>query len=155
VAGLRGCGGADRDEEPPAAGGRFEGRGRLPQSLLMRIDAHYHDEHLLRRLQAPPNLSDGVESLAYWRGRRRRLSWYRWRARREAERMTAVWEQRVGAALLSQPGVSLATRVSAGLLLGRARLQRWGERAALTTMAIGMALIAVPAVAIFLLSHMG
>ena len=119
----------------------------------MRTDALHSDEQLLRALKAPPDLNDGVQSLAYWRERRRRLSWYRVRARREAARMTLRWEQRVAAAFLSQPGVPLATRLSAGLLLGRMRLQRWGARAALATAAVGMALIAVPTIAVYLLAH--
>jgi hypothetical protein len=42
------------------------------------------DDQLLVRLLAPPDLDDGVQSLDYWRGRSRRLPWYRWGARREA-----------------------------------------------------------------------
>ncbi len=67
--------------------------------------------------------------------------------------MTLRWEQRVGAALVSQPGVSLATRFSAGLLLGRARLGRWGARAAVAATAIGTVLIAVPLIAVYVLVH--
>jgi hypothetical protein len=119
----------------------------------MRTDSPFNDERLLRRLQAPPDLSDGIQSLAYWRERRRRLSWYRVRARREAAQMTLRWEQRVGAALFSQTGVSLATRFSAGVLLGRARLGRWGARAAVATMTIGTVLIAVPIIAVYILVH--
>ena len=33
----------------------------------------YRDDELLARLQAPPDLSDGLDSLAYWQGRRERL----------------------------------------------------------------------------------
>ncbi len=67
--------------------------------------------------------------------------------------MTLRWEQRVGAALVSQPGVSLATRFSAGLLLGRARLGRWGARAAVAVTAIGTVLVAIPLIAIYILVH--
>jgi hypothetical protein len=83
-----------------------------------------HDAQLLAELQAPPDLSDGVESLEYWRDRSRRLSWYRIRARREARLMTQRWERRVRAALFSQRGVPVGSRVSAALLLARIRWQR-------------------------------
>jgi hypothetical protein len=119
----------------------------------MRTDSPENDERLLRRLQAPPDLGDGVQSLAYWRGRRQRLPWYHWRARREAQRIILRWEQRVAAALVSQPRVAMATRASAGLLLGRIRLQRWGARAAVAATAIGTMLIAVPIVAVYILAH--
>src|SRR5204863_7656809 len=39
------------------------------------------DDELLARLQAPPDLRDGVEALAYWRGRRPPLPWDRRRAK--------------------------------------------------------------------------
>ena len=68
------------------------------------------DDELLARLQAPPDLSDGLDSLAYWRGRRERLPWYRRRAKREAARMVFVWERRVRAAMLRQRGAPLASR---------------------------------------------
>jgi hypothetical protein len=83
-----------------------------------------HDEQLLAELQAPPDLRDGVESLEYWRDRAKRLSWYRIRARREARLMTERWERRVRAALFSQRGVPVGSRVSAALLLARIRWQR-------------------------------
>lgn len=67
--------------------------------------------------------------------------------------MTLRWEQRVAAGFLSQRGVPLATRLSAGLLLGRTRLERWGARAALVTAAFGIALIAVPTIAVYILTH--
>jgi hypothetical protein len=120
----------------------------------VRTESLHSDEQLLAALQAPPDLGDGVQSLAYWRERRRRLAWYRVRARREATQMALRWEQRVAAALLSQPGVSLSTRFSAGVLLGRVRLRRWGTRAAVATAAIvGMALLATPMIALYMLVH--
>jgi len=106
---------------------------------------------------APPDLEDGVRSLGYWRGRNRHLPWYRLRARREAVRMTARWEQRVGAALLAQRGVPAATRLSAALAVTQARLGRWTRRARLvllTTGAVVVALVVVPfAAALALLLH--
>jgi hypothetical protein len=87
------------------------------------------DEQLLRRLLAPPNLHDGVESLDFWSRRSRRLPWYRIRARREAVQMTVLWEQRVGAALVSQRRASLEARVVAGALVARTRMTRWTRRA--------------------------
>jgi hypothetical protein len=93
------------------------------------------------------DLMDEIESLEYWRGRRRRLSWYRFAARREAKVMTRRWEQRVREAVLSQPGASFASRVGAGLLLARIGLQRFRFRAklvAMTLAAVAVAVLLVP-----------
>lgn len=91
------------------------------------------DERLLARVQSPPDLSEGVESLAYWLERRQRLPRYRIRARREAEQMIVRWERRVRDAIFSQPGVPIRTRTSAGLLLARTRLRRWSRLVSLAT----------------------
>jgi hypothetical protein len=85
------------------------------------------DDRLLARLQSPPDLREGVESLAYWLERRQRLPWYRIRAKREAEEMVVRWERRVRSAIFSQPGVPIRTRTSAGVLLARTRLRRWSR----------------------------
>lgn len=82
-------------------------------------------------------MSEGVEALAYWAQRRRRLSWYRIRARREAGRMSMRWEQRVRAALMSQRAAPIELRLSAGLLLARTLLRRWGRRAAIAVLVAG------------------
>ena len=108
------------------------------------------DEQLLRQLLAPPDLDDGVQSLDYWRRRSRQLPGYRFRARREAVRMTARWEQRVGAALVSQHRAPLEARLAAGMLLARTRLARWTGRArtaVLAAVTTVLVLLAVPAVA--------
>jgi hypothetical protein len=107
------------------------------------------DEQLLRQLLAPPDLDDGVQSLDYWRRRSRQLPCYRIRARREAVRMTARWEQRVGAALVSQHRAPLEARLSAGVLLARTRLARWTRRARIAVLAAvtTVLVLAVPAVA--------
>ena len=86
------------------------------------------DERLLAHLASPPDLRDGLESLEYWRERSRQLSWYRFRARREARDMAERWERRVRAALFSQRGVPFDARVSAGLLVVRLGLRRMGSR---------------------------
>lgn len=93
------------------------------------------DQQLLRHLVAPPDLEDGVESLDYWRRRRRQLPWYRIRARHEAERMIVRWEQRVGAALVSQHRAPIEARLSAGVLIARTRLSRWTRRAGIALLA--------------------
>lgn len=93
------------------------------------------DQRLLRRLLAPPDLKDGVESLDYWRRRRQELPWYRMRARREAERMIVRWEQRVGAALVSQHRGPIEARLSAAVLIARTRLARWTRRAGIALLA--------------------
>jgi hypothetical protein len=104
---------------------------------------------LIAELQAPPDLSDGIQSLAYWRERLSRLAWYRFRARREAARMILRWEHRVRGALLYQPGVAINVRASAAMLIARSRLRRWSRRAALVVMAIvGLTIMATPFVAV-------
>ena len=104
------------------------------------------DEQLLRQLLAPPDLDDGVESLNYWHRRSRRLSWWRIRARREAVRMTILWEQRVGAALVSQRWTPLEVRSSAAVLVARTRVARWTRRAAITVLAMVMTIVVFAAV---------
>jgi len=98
------------------------------------------DDELLARLQAPPDLRDGVEALAYWRGRRQRLPWYRRRAKLEAARMIVVWERRVRAALLRQRGAPLGARVHAARLIVGAGLRRsarrWGFGVATTALVV-------------------
>ena len=113
------------------------------------------DDRLLAQLQAPPDLSDGLHSLSYWHQRRQRLAWYRLGARREAARMILRWEHRVGDAMLSQRGVPIALRTSAGLLVARSRLRRWSRRAAIVVTAIVAAtFMAAPFVAaVALLAH--
>jgi Dodecin len=120
----------------------------VQQCTAMRTATLSTDHQLVARLKAPPDLSDGVESLGYWRERRRRLPWYRIGARREAARMTVRWEHRVRAALLTQPGASFALRLSAGMLVARTGLRRWARRAGLAlTAAVAVAVVAAPAVA--------
>jgi hypothetical protein len=104
------------------------------------------DEQVLRRLLAPPDLDDGVESLDYWHRRCRRLSWWRIRARREAVRMTIRWEQRVGAALVSQQWTPLELRASAAVLVARTRLARWTRRAGIAVAAVVMTVVVIAAV---------
>src|ERR1700722_15962200 len=101
------------------------------------------DEQLLARLQAPPDLSDGVQALEYWRQRRRQLPFYRMRARREAARMTVRWEQRVRGGVFTQSGTPIATRFSAGLLIARMGMRR-RARFALVTVAAIVTLVAAP-----------
>jgi hypothetical protein len=103
------------------------------------------DDELLARLQAPPDLSDGVESLAYWRGRRARLPWYRARARREASRMILVWERRLLAAVLAQRGTPLWASVRAARLVAVGPFQRWARRGGFVLAAAMLTLLA-PAV---------
>jgi hypothetical protein len=108
-------------------------------SLLSR------DDELLARLQAPPDLSDGLDSLAYWRGRRERLPWYRRRAKREAARMVFVWERRVRAAMLRQRGAPLASRFLAARLLASGPLRRFARWAGFAVAATTLLVLAMPA----------
>jgi hypothetical protein len=114
------------------------------------------DEQHLRRLLAPPDLDDGVESLDYWRRRTQQLPWHRIRARREAVRMTIRWEQRVGAAIVGPHRAPLEARLSAGVLVARTRLARWTRRAAIAVLAtvttvVVLLAVLVAATVIFLL----
>jgi hypothetical protein len=102
----------------------------------MRTRCATVDQKLLAEALAPPDLGDGIESLGYWRNRRRGLPWYRVHARREAERMILRWEQRVGAALVSQRNAAPGLRVSGGLVLVQSRLGRWVRRARITLSAV-------------------
>jgi hypothetical protein len=111
----------------------------------MRTISLSADERLLARLQRPPALGEGVEALEYWRQRSRRLPRYRFRARREAVRMTLSWEQRVRRALVSQPDVPVAARLGAALLVARTRLRRWSRRSAIVlTAVVAVAVLSVP-----------
>lgn len=105
------------------------------------------DEQLLGRLLAPPALDDGVESLDYWSRRSRRLPWYRIRARREAIRMTVLWEQRVGAALFSHRA-PLEARILAGGLVARTRMARWTRRVGIAVVGAVMAVVVLGTVSI-------
>lgn len=114
----------------------------------MRPATALTDDELIARLRAPPDLRDGVDSLAYWRRRRKQLPWYRLAARREAARMIVAWEQRVQAALLAQRGVPMEARLQGALLIARTRLGRQGKRAALalaTTTAVALVFVLIPA----------
>jgi hypothetical protein len=111
----------------------------------------------LAELLAPPALDDGIQSLTYWRDRRRRLPWYRISARREAARMMLRWERRVAAGLLAQRELRASTSLRATLLLARTRIARWGHRAkiaVLATVSIVLAIVVVPViVSLVLLLH--
>jgi hypothetical protein len=107
------------------------------------------DQDLVAELLAPPDLGDGIEALGYWRQRRQRLPWYRVKARREAERMTIQWEQRVGRALVGQRGAAPGLRMSGGLLLARSRLGRWAQRARIVLLtAVGICAVLVAGITV-------
>jgi hypothetical protein len=71
--------------------------------------------------------------------------------------MTARWEQRVTAALVSPQYAPLDVRFRAGMLVAQTRLFRWGRRAGivvLATVTAVVALVAIPAtVALVYLLH--
>jgi hypothetical protein len=109
------------------------------------------DGDLLRYLQAPPALVDAVESLAYWRDRRRTLPWYRRAARRECEAMIRSAERRVMASVISPDDVPLRARATAAGLVLRTRAGHWGRRVRVVTMKVSVACAACAAaiVAVF------
>ena len=69
--------------------------------------------------------------------------------------MILRWEHRVRDAMFLQPGVPIAIRTSAGLLVARTRLWRWSRRAGVAvTAAVVAAIMAAPIVAaVLLLAH--
>lgn len=113
------------------------------------------DDALLAQLQAPPDLSEGTEALAYWRGRRERLPWYRVAARREAARMTVVWERRVRAALIQQRGLSVGMRLQAVRVISAVWFRRSTRRLFRTVAVLSVvALLITPALLVLdLLLH--
>lgn len=60
--------------------------------------------------------------------------------------MTIRWEQRVGAALVSQHWAPLEVRTSAAVLVARTRLSRWTRRAGMAVLAVVMTVVVVAAV---------
>ena len=60
--------------------------------------------------------------------------------------MTVRWEQRVGAALVSQRWTPLEVRSSAAVLVARTRLARWTRRAGIVVLAMVIAVVAFAAV---------
>ena len=96
-------------------------------------------------------LADAVESLTYWRGRARRLPWYRPAARREAREMALRWESRVAHSALWTSGTPLRSRIAAGIAVAsakieRRRLRRWaaiGSAAAMAVLSLPFLLVGV------------
>jgi hypothetical protein len=60
--------------------------------------------------------------------------------------MTVLWEQRVGAALLSQRRASLEARVVAGALVARTRMTRWTRRAGIAVSLVVTGVVALATV---------
>ena len=60
--------------------------------------------------------------------------------------MTIRWEQRVGAALVSQRWTPLELRSSAAVLVARTRLARWTRRAGIAVLAMVMTVVVFAAV---------
>jgi len=60
--------------------------------------------------------------------------------------MTIRWEQRVGAALVSQRWTPLELRSSAAVLVARTRLARWTRRARSAVLAMVMTVVVFAAV---------
>ena len=55
--------------------------------------------------------------------------------------MTIRWEERVGAAVVSQHWTPLDARASAAVLLARTRLARWIRRAGVAVLAVVMTVV--------------
>jgi hypothetical protein len=60
--------------------------------------------------------------------------------------MTVRWEQRVGAALVSQHWTPLELRSSAAVLVARTRLTRWTRRAGVAVLAMVLTVVVFAAV---------
>lgn len=112
---------------------------------MQTLWAPHDDDLLLARLQAPPDLREGSECLAYWRERRRRLPWYRLTARREASRMVLAWERRVRAALVYQRGVPIGARIEGARLVAGVHLRRWTRRVGAVVAIAGTLFVLIPA----------
>ena len=122
--------------------------------IVMRTAPLSSDDALLKRLLAPPDLRDGADALEYWRDRRQRLPWYRVAARREAARMTVVWERRVRAALLRQRRAPAVVRLHAARMVTAIWLRRSGRRLALGIgLMAPLLLLAAPVILILGLLH--
>jgi hypothetical protein len=87
-------------------------------------------------------LREGAEALSYWRSRRQRLPWYRVAARREATRMSVVWEQRVRAALVRQRGLPTEARLHAARLIAGIWFRRSLRRVTIAVAGTAMVLLA-------------
>jgi hypothetical protein len=110
----------------------------------MRVGLLSSDDELLARLHAPHELHEGVESLAFWRRRLRRLPWYRRGAKREAARMVSTWERRVGAALIRPGTATLHDRLGAARLVVSGPLRRWGRTLAGAALVLTTVVVLVP-----------
>ena len=98
-------------------------------------------------------LADAVESLTDWRGRARRLPWYRVAARREARELAQRWEARVTRAVVSERGLPLRVRLTAALAVAhvpfaRVRVRRWLVRLAVLATTIVVAFFALLVIAL-------
>jgi hypothetical protein len=124
--------------------------GGVADSAAVKSGSLSADDELLVHLQAPPDLREGVESLAYWGRRRQGLPWYRLAPRREAARMTVAWERRVAAALIRQPGLALAPRLQGARLIAVTRLRRLARRVAFGAVGATAAVLVLAPVAILL-----
>ncbi len=113
---------------------------------MATLSASHDDDLLLTRLQAPPDLREGSECLAYWRRRRRRLPWYRLAARREASRMVMTWERHVREALIYQRGVPMGARLDGAKLVAAVHLRRWMRRAGAVLAVTGTLIVLIPVV---------
>jgi hypothetical protein len=110
----------------------------------MRLALHHHDDDdaLLEDLRRPASVGEAWESLAYWRGRRERLSALRRRERREADHMIAVWKERLKDAERAEYGPPLWEPLAQALRLHHLtpayrRTRRRFRRAAIATAAVG------------------
>jgi hypothetical protein len=62
--------------------------------------------------------------------------------------MTVLWEQRVGAALVSHHCAPLEASVLAGALVARTRMARWARRAGIAVLATVIAVVVLGTVSI-------
>lgn len=117
------------------------------QPITSAPSAADDDVRIFADATAPPELSEGLEALAYWHDRQRRLPWYRRSARREATRMAAAWEARVAAAAVRSRGIHPLDRGLAAALVarswGRRAARRWAWRIQTRLLALGGAAVAI------------
>jgi hypothetical protein len=99
--------------------------------LVVNRDA---DELLLEKMLAPPPLEQARSSLEFWRRRRRRLAFFRFAERREADEMIRRWHARVEAAKRARFGTGLYGRLRRLLAL-EPPLWPFGPKTALVALA--------------------
>lgn len=109
----------------------------------VRVPPGDPDAELLRELRSAPPADEAREALRFWSDRETRLPRRRVAARREARRMTLVWQERLRRAELAALGDGPLARLALRLSRPRPRLGVWIRRALLAATAASLAMSAL------------